>query len=131
MLTSGPAPDTRDAPDKPDKPDKPDTPDASDALIVIKLLFWIVLLAVIAFVLGFKRARPVARDTRRAAPATPPAPAVPEAMVSCAECGAHLPASDALPGRGGQFCSVPHRAAHEARLEAAEAARARDASSGR
>lgn len=46
-------------------------------------------------------------------------------MVRCAECGTHLPESEALPGRGGHFCGAAHRAAHEARLEAADAARAR------
>ena len=37
-----------------------------------------------------------------------------ERMVICAHCGVHLPASDALPGRGGVFCGEAHRAAHEA-----------------
>ncbi len=94
---------------------------------MIKLLFWIVLLAVIAFVIGFKRGRPAPRDDARPAP---PPPRLPEHMVSCAECGIHLPASDALPGRGGQFCSAAHRAAHEHRLEAAAAARSRRDSAG-
>lgn len=83
----------------------------------MKFLIWVLLLALVAFLLGVKRARP-----RRAEP-PPAAPSPPshrneglEAMVSCAECGTHLPASEALPGRGGQFCSAAHRAAHEARL---------------
>ena len=80
-------------------------------------------LTVIAYVIGFKGGRPTPRDNAR--PAPPPAPRLPEHMVSCAECGMHLPASDALPGRGGQFCGAAHRAAHEHRLEAAEAARGR------
>lgn len=80
----------------------------------MKLLFWIVVLAAFFFLLGFKRARP----TRPSAPppAPPPAPSLPEDMVRCAECGMHLPASESLPGRGGQFCSPDHRASHEARL---------------
>ncbi len=36
-------------------------------------------------------------------------------MVACAECGAHLPQSEAYPGKGGQFCSAEHRASFEAR----------------
>lgn len=36
-------------------------------------------------------------------------------MVSCAECGTHLPEAEALPGRGGHFCSAEHRQRHEAR----------------
>ena len=51
-------------------------------------------------------------------------------MVSCVECGTHLPAVEAVPGRGGPFCSVAHRAAHEARLDAAEADRARGGGAG-
>lgn len=94
---------------------------------MIKLLFWIVLLAVVAFMFGFKRGRPVERDRAAAPPPAPPA-APPERaledMVSCAECGTHLPASEALPGRGGQFCSAAHRGAHEARLAASERDRA-------
>lgn len=103
---------------------------------MIKLLFWIVLLAVVAFVLGFKRGRPATRDAHRPGPGGAPAPAAPpparelESMVSCAECGTHLPAGEALPGRGGQFCSADHRAAHEARLGAIDAGRARDGASG-
>lgn len=36
-----------------------------------------------------------------------------EDMVSCAQCGLHLPHDEALPGRGGFFCCDAHRAAHE------------------
>jgi uncharacterized protein len=94
---------------------------------VIKILFWVVLLAVVAFVLGFKRGRPPERPSpRRDAPPAPPAPTAAsdlEPMVSCAECGTHLPASEALPGRGGVFCSAEHRSAHEARLGAPRADR--------
>ena len=50
-------------------------------------------------------------DTPRS-PASKPGPAM---MVSCAECGAHLPESEAYPGKGGQFCSTEHRARFEAR----------------
>jgi len=39
----------------------------------------------------------------------------PEAMRRCAECGVHLPDSQALPGRGGHFCSLAHRERFEAR----------------
>lgn len=43
-----------------------------------------------------------------------PTPTPPEAMLRCADCGLHLPASQALPGRGGVFCSAAHRQRHEA-----------------
>jgi uncharacterized protein len=34
-------------------------------------------------------------------------------MLACAHCGVHLPRDEALPGRGGVFCSEAHRAAFE------------------
>jgi uncharacterized protein len=34
-------------------------------------------------------------------------------MVRCAHCGLHLPATDALPGPGGVYCSAAHRRASE------------------
>lgn len=37
----------------------------------------------------------------------------PQAMLSCAQCGLHLPRDEALPGRGGVFCSEAHRSAFE------------------
>ncbi|MBV8604710.1 MAG: hypothetical protein JO224_08525 [Pelomonas sp.] len=38
----------------------------------------------------------------------------PQAVVACAHCGLHLPADEALPGRGGPFCCAAHRNIHEA-----------------
>jgi len=38
-----------------------------------------------------------------------------QVMVSCAQCGLHVPQSEAYPGRGGQFCCAAHRSAYEAR----------------
>lgn len=38
-----------------------------------------------------------------------------EVMSVCAHCGLHLPRSEALPGRGGVFCSEAHRAIVESR----------------
>ncbi|MGY4827843.1 PP0621 family protein [Sphaerotilaceae bacterium SBD11-9] len=48
-------------------------------------------------------------------PAKPPSPVSPtnEEMVACAQCGVHLPRSEALPGRGGVFCGEAHRTAYE------------------
>ena len=48
--------------------------------------------------------------------AKPPAGAKsrPLPMLSCAQCGVHLPANEALPGRGGVFCGDAHRSAFEA-----------------
>ncbi len=36
-------------------------------------------------------------------------------MLACAQCGLHLPRNEALPGRGGVYCSEAHRALAEAR----------------
>ncbi|MGI4779591.1 MAG: PP0621 family protein [Janthinobacterium lividum] len=44
-------------------------------------------------------------------PKTPPAVGPPQAMVRCAHCALHLPATDALPGPGGVYCSPAHRRA--------------------
>ena len=73
-------------------------------------LLLLLLLAAVFFVLGFKRSRPREPEARK-----PPPPAQPQAMLSCAECGMHLPADEALPGKGGVFCSAAHRSSYEAR----------------
>lgn len=56
-------------------------------------------------------------SVRRARGPRPPAPRSPsdatQPMLSCAQCGLHLPRDDALPGRGGVFCGAAHRAAYE------------------
>ena len=53
------------------------------------------------------------REVERAAPPPPPAtPLPPQAMLRCAHCGLHLPASDSLPGKDGKvYCSAAHRQA--------------------
>lgn len=78
----------------------------------MKYLLLILVLALVFFMLGVKRARPPARPAKPPA-APPPAPAALD-MVSCSQCGLHLPLTEALPGRGGQFCSAAHRKAFEA-----------------
>ncbi len=77
----------------------------------MKYLVLLLLLGLVFFVLGARRGRPrepEAGDDR-------PAPARPQAMLRCAECGMHLPADEALPGKGGVFCSAAHRSSFEAR----------------
>jgi uncharacterized protein len=46
-------------------------------------------------------------------PAAPPAARAPQTIVACSQCGLHLPRDEALPGRGGVFCTEAHRAAFE------------------
>jgi len=70
------------------------------------LLLLVVIVAVLWLARGGKR-RVASRDA-----ATPPS-LQQEEMVACSQCGLHLPRSDALPGRGGLFCSEAHRAAFE------------------
>jgi uncharacterized protein len=48
-------------------------------------------------------------------PRKPPAVGAPKAMVRCAHCGLHLPATDAISGRGGVYCSAAHRDAAESK----------------
>jgi uncharacterized protein len=50
--------------------------------------------------------------------AKPPSPGAapsgtPQSMLTCAQCGVHLPRDEALPGKGGVFCDATHRAAFE------------------
>ena len=59
----------------------------------------------------------LARASRRVPPPSAPRggsqPPKKEAMLECAQCGLHLPRGEALPGRGGVFCSDAHRADYE------------------
>lgn len=76
----------------------------------MKYLLLLLALGAVFFVLGARRARPREPEQRQ-----PPAPPPARAMVRCAECGMHLPADEALPGKGGVFCSGGHRASFENR----------------
>ena len=79
---------------------------------MMKYLLLLIVLALVSFMLGVKRARPPERR-KDDAPPTPVSPK-PSSIVSCAHCGLHLPQDEALPGRGGMFCGPAHRAAFEA-----------------
>lgn len=53
-------------------------------------------------------------EAARAAKRPPAPPASPQAMLRCAHCGLHLPASDAIAGPGDAvYCSAAHRQAAE------------------
>jgi uncharacterized protein len=73
----------------------------------MKFLLLLLIIGLVAFLLGFKQTRPKRRADK-------PAPKPMLAMVSCAECGLHLPVAEALPGRGGHFCCADHRQRYEA-----------------
>ncbi len=71
---------------------------------------FILVLAVVVLVLWLAR-----RGLKRALgpdAAAAPLP-TPEEMVACVHCGLNFPRGDALPGRGGVFCTEAHRAAFE------------------
>ena len=53
------------------------------------------------------------RVQRRPPPSQPAPPDGPQPMLTCAQCGLHLPRDEALPGRGGVFCGAAHREAFE------------------
>jgi uncharacterized protein len=59
----------------------------------------------------------LARSSRRVPPPGTSGPVAPppqqQPMLACAQCGVHLPRDEALPGRGGVFCSEAHRAEYE------------------
>jgi uncharacterized protein len=62
--------------------------------IAVALLLWLL----------FGRASRRGRSAPRAGPRREP-----EAMVTCAHCGVHLPRADALAARGLHYCSAAHR----------------------
>ena len=67
-------------------------------LIAVAVLFWMLRG-------GWRRANPPRRTPAEASAA--------QTMLSCAQCGMHLPRDEALPGRGGVFCGAEHREAFE------------------
>jgi uncharacterized protein len=80
---------------------------------------FIVLLAVVFLIVWLVRGGRPGRSAPPppSAPSAPPPPAnasaTPDTIVACAQCGLHLPKTDALPGRGGVFCGEAHRSAFE------------------
>jgi uncharacterized protein len=71
----------------------------------MKYLIW--LLVILLAIWVFKRSR------RESNPANqkPSPPASPSNMVTCAQCGIHLPQDEAVTGTQGLYCSTEHRAA--------------------
>jgi uncharacterized protein len=76
----------------------------------MKFLLWAVIVALFVFWLT----RP--KGLRPSGRTEPPAVGATEAMLQCAECGVHFPASEALPAVGGEvFCCDEHRRRHASR----------------
>lgn len=84
----------------------------------MKYLVLLLVIAVVVLLAKGARGRlmPKRDDGAAAGPAPAPGPEpTQELMLVCAHCGLHLPAGDALPGRGGMYCCEDHRAIAEAR----------------
>ena len=75
----------------------------------MKLILFVI--AVIALVWLLRRS--LGAVAKRPAADKPAPSQEPPTMLACAQCGVHLPPNEALPGRGGVFCSEPHRSAYE------------------
>lgn len=74
----------------------------------MKLLVILATVALLVWLLRGDRRRAVRQD--KAAAATAARVRGPQPMVSCAVCGLHLPATDALAGPDGrQYCCAEHR----------------------
>lgn len=74
------------------------------------LILIVVVLAVVWLMRGLRKPNLPPRSQQET---PPPAADAQEEMLSCQQCGVHLPRSEALPGRGGVFCSEAHRSAFE------------------
>lgn len=78
-----------------------------------RLLFWLALVFLVMFALRSKWRAMRSPDTqaappRRAARATAEAEVQAEAMLCCAHCGVHYPASETLKANGRDYCSASH-----------------------
>lgn len=71
-----------------------------------KYLFWVIVFA-IGFGL-FKLAKVLERKTA-ARRASQPDPQANELVLSCAHCGVHVPASEAITSAGAVYCCAAHR----------------------
>ena len=80
-----------------------------------RAVFWILLALLIYFAVRSKlraaRKQQMHVPPQQQQPYVPP-PAAIENMTSCAECGLHFPASEALHAGGHDYCSPAHVPAH-------------------
>ena len=77
---------------------------------MMKFLLLIALVLIVVWLVRGGSRIEVPKAPRTPVPPTPPQR---EDMLSCAQCGLHLPRGEALPGRGGVFCGEAHRSAYE------------------
>ncbi|WP_418319067.1 PP0621 family protein [Piscinibacter sakaiensis] len=83
----------------------------------MKYLLLILFILLVVFLTKALRGSAASKDAR-SRPAGRPEDAGKPVMLACALCGLHLPRDEALPGKGGVFCSEEHRARFEAREDA-------------
>ncbi|KTT27968.1 PP0621 family protein [Pseudacidovorax intermedius] len=73
---------------------------------------YLLVIAVVAVAIWiWRRNRQDELDEARPRPQPRPAVKGPQPMVRCSHCGMHLPATEAIDGPGGPFCSERHRQA--------------------
>lgn len=72
-----------------------------------KYLFWVIIFAV-GFGL-FKFAKVLERKTAARRASRPDPDAARELVLSCAHCGVHVPASEAIISNGAPYCCTEHR----------------------
>lgn len=73
----------------------------------MKYLFWLI----IGVFIWWAWRRSTQANARQQPPADPYKASVPQDMVACLHCGAHLPQGEAVAGTLGPYCSVAHRSA--------------------
>lgn len=77
-----------------------------------RIVFWIILVVVVGFAIRSKLRAAGRRADTHVPPPRPAAQstAVIENMTSCAQCGLHFPASEAVRVEGQDYCSPAHAA---------------------
>jgi len=70
--------------------------------------YLILLVMVLAGIWWIRKQRPHHKSAQQSKPSGP------QAMVTCAHCGAHVPSDDAVAGQQAVYCSEAHRQLREA-----------------
>jgi len=73
-----------------------------------KILFWLAIILVALLVMRLLARHSASTHRKQSQPARKKGPKRVEAMVQCAHCGLHLPASDAVHSHGNTWCSHEH-----------------------
>lgn len=76
--------------------------------MMMRLLFWLALAVLVVFAIRAKVRSAAARAQAEAPPRTTRPEIAAETMTSCAHCGLHFPASEAVRADGLDYCSPAH-----------------------